>query len=141
MARDLPALRDRRHSRPRQSVVRHFAHAEDVSEQHAAQLISGNGKLWDRVEQFIYSCRATGKDAMLDRKMRPILKAYFAITLARATSASQALHEAAQADAAEDVARSDWQAGAITKADYLRRLNQEIARACALRDTLMGDVP
>ena len=126
----------RAHSQRPLSVVRTFAESADVTRAHAAQLLkeTGNNNLWARVEKFIYACRAAGNEDMLWEKMGPLLD--LCLNVIPETFGPRLLHEAVQADADEDVARSDWQAGSLSKEQYVRKLDRQIVRACALRDAL-----
>lgn len=136
MPETIASLGNRRHSPRPPSVVRIFAKAAGVTPAHGKQLLqeSGNNNLWDRVEKFIVSCRAAGNEALLDRRMRRILELYFDAPVHPFTPAL--LHEAAEADAAEDIARTDWQAGTVSRDAYLQKLDRQIARACVLREAV-----
>ncbi len=118
------------------SVVRHFAEAAGVTNGHAKQLISGNGKLVDRVVKILHACRTARRPEVADRIMRPILEAYFEPHAPDYTPAL--ICEAVKADAAEDVARTEWLLSAQKDPDrFLKTLDREIYEKCALREALM----
>ncbi len=134
--RDMLADAETRHySRPRLSVVRQFAESANVTPAHAKQLISGNGKLVDRIVKILHACRTAHRPDMADRIMRPILEAW--CEPAAVAYGPALLRDAVKADAQEEVVRTEWQLGEAKLDAYLRALDREIAEKCLLREALM----
>lgn len=124
-----------RYSRPRLSVVRQFSEAAGIKPSTAAQLISGNGKLVDRLVKILHACRTSQNPALADRIMRPLLEAWCEPPVVQ--YGPHLLRDAVKADAQEDVVRTEWQLGEADLDRYLRALDREIAEKCLLRESLM----